>query len=85
VASGRHERDPDRGTGGDHLLGLVGLLALSLFSSFTGGKNDLHFGVDMGVTAAFSLVIYFFALRCRLPTEAVKERMRTSDAEIDGS
>lgn len=34
---------------------LVGLLLLTLFSSFTGGKNDLHFGVDMAVTAVFSL------------------------------
>jgi amino acid transporter len=62
---------------------LVGLLVISLLSSFTGGKNDLHFGVDMGVTAVFSLMIYFFALRCRLSPDAVKERMRTADAEID--
>jgi len=62
---------------------LLGLLVLSLLSSFTGGKNDLHFGVDMGVTAVFSLVIYFFALRCRLPPEAVRERMKTADAELE--
>ena len=31
---------------------LLGLLVLTLISSFEGGKNDLHFGVDMAVTAA---------------------------------
>jgi len=60
---------------------LLGLLVLSLFSSFTGGKNDLHFGVDMGVTAVFSLAIYFFALTRRLPPEAVKERMKSDEDE----
>jgi predicted Co/Zn/Cd cation transporter (cation efflux family) len=46
-------------------------LVLSLLSSFEGGKNVLHFGVNMGVTAAFSLAIYVLALRSRLsPAEA---------------
>jgi hypothetical protein len=52
-------------------------------SSFPGGKNDLHFGVDMAVTAAFSLVIYYFALTRRLPPELVKERMKTADGELE--
>ena len=50
-------------------------MALSYLSSFEGGKNDLHFGVDMAVTAVFSLVIYYFALSRRLPDELVRERM----------
>jgi amino acid transporter len=62
---------------------LLGLLVLSLLSSFTGGKNDLHFGVDMAVTAVFSLIIYFFALRCRLPAAAVEERMQNSANELE--
>ena len=62
---------------------LLGLLVLSLVSSFTGGKNYLHFGADMGVTAAFSLIIYFFALRCRLPAAAVQERMKSSADELE--
>jgi len=62
---------------------LLGLLLLSLLSSFPGGENDLHFGVDMAATAAFSLIIYFFALTRRLPPEVVKERMRTADAELE--
>jgi amino acid transporter len=62
---------------------LAGLLVLSLCSSFTGGKNYLHFGLDMAVTAAFSLIIYAFALTRRLPPETVKERMATSDAELE--
>jgi amino acid transporter len=62
---------------------LGGLLVLSLLSSFPGGENDLHFGVDMGATAAFSLIIYFFALSRRLSPEQVKERIRTSTDELD--
>jgi amino acid transporter len=62
---------------------LLGLLVLSLVSSFTGGKNYLHFGVDMAVTAAFSLIIYFFALSRRLPPEAVEERMQTAADELE--
>jgi amino acid transporter len=54
---------------------LVGLLVLSYVSSFDGGKNYLHFGVDIAVTAAFSLAIYAFALSRRLPRELVRERM----------
>ncbi|MDQ6804781.1 MAG: hypothetical protein M3065_07395 [Actinomycetota bacterium] len=62
---------------------LLGLLVLSLFSSFPGGKDDLHFGVDMAVTAAFSLIMYFFALARRLSPELVKERMKTADDELE--
>jgi amino acid transporter len=62
---------------------LLGLLVISLLSSFPGGKDDLHFGVDMAVTAAFSLAIYFFALSRRLPPELVKERMKTADEELE--
>jgi amino acid transporter len=62
---------------------LLGLMLLSLLSSFTGGKNDLHFGVDMAVTAAFSLVIYFFALSRRLPDELVRERMQSGADELE--
>ena len=54
-----------------------------LLSSFEGGKNVLHFGVDMGVTIVFSLVIYFFALSRRLPAETVRERMQSGADELD--
>ncbi len=64
---------------------LIGLLVLSLISSFTGGKNYLHFGVDMAVTAAFSLVIYYFALHCRLPDELVRERLESGSDELEDS
>ncbi len=64
---------------------LIGLLLLSFFSSFTGGQDDLHFGVDMGVTAAFSLVVYQFALRLRLPAERVRERLRADSDESSES
>lgn len=62
---------------------LLGLLVISLLSSFPGGKDDLHFGVDMAVNVAFSLVVYVFALTRRLPPELVKERMKTADGELE--
>jgi amino acid transporter len=61
---------------------LVGLCLLSYLSSFEGGHNVLHFGVDMAVTAAFSLVIYFFALSRRLTPEEAEERLRTGADEM---
>ena len=60
---------------------LLGLLVLSYLASFEGGQDDLHFGVDMAVTAVFSLLIYFFALSCRLSDQDVRERMRESSDE----
>ncbi len=45
----------------------------------------LHFGVDMAVTAVFSLGIYFFALSRRLPEELVRERMQSGADELEDS
>jgi amino acid transporter len=64
---------------------LLGLLVITLISSFEGGKNYLHFGVDMAVTAAFSLAIYYFALRCRLPDDLVRERLESGSDELEDS
>jgi amino acid transporter len=60
---------------------LIGLFVLSYLASFEGGRDDLHFGVDMAVTAAFSLAIYYFALSRRLSEEQVKERIEASSAD----
>ncbi len=60
---------------------LLGLLVLSYLSSFEGGRDDLHFGVDMAVTAGFGLLIYFFALSCRLSPEEAEERVRAGADE----
>jgi amino acid transporter len=62
---------------------LGGLLVLSLISSFEGGKNYLPFGVDMAVTAAFSLAIYYFALRFRLSPEQTRERLKSGADELE--
>ena len=62
---------------------LLGLLVLSLLSSFPGGRDDLHFGVDMAVTAVFSLAIYVFALSRRSPAALVKERLEASADEFE--
>jgi amino acid transporter len=60
---------------------LLGMMVLSLISSFEGGKNYLHFGVDMAVTAAFSVAIYYFALHFRSPSEQVHERLESGADE----
>jgi amino acid transporter len=60
---------------------LVGLAVISYLGSFDGGRVDLPFGADIGVTAAFSLAIYYFALSRRLSSEDTKERIRVSSEE----
>ena len=62
---------------------LLGLMALSYLSSFEGGQNVLHFGVDMIVTAIFSIAVYYFALSRRLPDELVRERMESGADELE--
>ncbi|HUA03019.1 MAG TPA: APC family permease [Solirubrobacteraceae bacterium] len=62
---------------------LVGLAILSWLSSFD-GQNVLHFGVDMAVTAAFSLAVYFFALSRRLPDRVARERLESGADELEG-
>jgi amino acid transporter len=64
---------------------LIGLMAICYLSSFEGGHNTLHFGVDMAVTAVFSIVIYYFALSRRLPAEVVQERMELGADEHEES
>jgi amino acid transporter len=63
---------------------LVGLGVLRWLSSFD-GQNDMHFGVDMAVTAGFSLVIYFFALSRRLPDDVARERLRSGADELESA
>jgi amino acid transporter len=60
---------------------LAGLMLISYLSSFDGGRDTLAFGVDMAVTAAFSLVIYACALFLRLSPDEAKERIRLSSEE----
>jgi amino acid transporter len=57
---------------------LAGLGIVSYLSSFKGGANDLHFGVDMAVTAAFALAVYGFALTRRLAPEDAAERLEST-------
>jgi amino acid transporter len=60
---------------------LFGLGVISRLASFDGGTSDLPFGVDIAVTAAWSLVIYVFALSSRLTSEEAKARIAESSAE----
>jgi amino acid transporter len=60
---------------------LIGLALISYLASFPGGRDSLPFGADVAVTAAFSLVIYYFALSCRLTSDEAQERLRSSSAE----
>ena len=73
---------------------LLGMSALSYVSSFDTGtpssipllglhgpRNDLSFGWDMLAVALFSLVIYAFAIRCRLSVERALRYVEASAAE----
>jgi amino acid transporter len=75
---------------------LVGVGVISYLSSFDtstpstivlvglrGPVNDLHFGWDVLVMSAYSLAVYFMAVRLRLPTEAVREHVGDLTAEAE--
>ncbi len=61
---------------------LAGLCVISYLSSFTGGSNHLHFGVDMGVTALFAVAVYYLALSQRLPSEATQAHIDSSQEDV---
>ena len=50
---------------------LVGMLIISYFGQFGQGQADLSDGLDFLVIAAFSLVIYYWAISLRLPASEV--------------
>ncbi len=62
---------------------LVGLLLLTFYGQFKGGRADLPFGVDLAVVAIFALVIYAFAVRQGAPPKMV-ERYLAEDSEDSG-
>jgi amino acid transporter len=72
-----------------YLLGLAVISYLGSFDTDTpstalglrGPVDDLHFGWDVLVMAAFSVAIYALALRLRLPREQVEERIGDLGAE----
>jgi len=51
----------------------IGMAVLSYLGSFGGGLNVLPFGLDMLVVAAYSLVIYYWAIRVRLSDQETQE------------
>lgn len=62
-----------------------GMAIISYLGSFGGGRNLIPFGVaDTVVVAAFSLVIYAFALRVRLPADRVQEYVGQIQAITEG-
>jgi len=52
-------------------LGMMTLI--SYLGQFQGGRNVIPFGWDLVVVAAWSLIIYYSAIRLRLPEEKVDE------------
>ena len=46
-------------------------------------KQDIPFWVDLGVVAAWSLVIYFWAAHVAMPTEYVKQAVEVVDEEAN--
>jgi amino acid transporter len=76
-----------------YLLGMSVISYLSSFSTTTKSKipllglngpvNDLHFGVDVAVVALYSLVIYFLAMRVRLPNERTRTYVEEAMVEAE--
>jgi amino acid transporter len=76
-----------------YLLGMSVISYLSSFSTSTMSKvpllglngpvNDLHFGVDVGVVAVYSLVIYALAMRVRLPDERTRTYVEAAMLEAE--
>ncbi len=56
---------------------LAGMAAISYLGQFDGGHKVIPFWVDMGVVAAFSVVIYLFAMTVRLGPERVRAYVAT--------
>ena len=52
---------------------LAGITLISYFGQFQGGRMNIPFYWDMVVVAAWSLVVYYTAIRFRLPPEKVDE------------
>ena len=52
---------------------LAGMALISYLGQFSGGRNDIPFYWDMVVVAAWSLIVYFVAMRFRLPVQQVDE------------
>ncbi len=52
---------------------LGGMTLISYFGQFQGGREDLPFYWDMLVVAVWSLVVYYAAVRLRLPESKVDE------------
>jgi hypothetical protein len=61
---------------------VAGLAAITYLSSF-GPRNVLIFGWDIFAMAVFSVVIYFLAIRTRLPVECVQEYIGDLTAEAE--
>jgi amino acid transporter len=74
---------------------IIGLAVISYLSSFdtstkgapfgvlSGPTNTLHFGWDVLVMAIFSVVIYFLAMRQRLPNDTVQVYIEEVTAEAE--
>ena len=67
---------------------LIGMGLISWQGQFSGGAvaapvntNNIPFGLDMLVVAAFSLVIYFWAMAARLPTEEMADLVARQSGE----
>jgi amino acid transporter len=76
-----------------YILGMGVISYLSSFSTSTpstipllglkGPVNDLQFGVDVLVTVIFSLLIYAFAMRVRLPAEQTRKYLEQALVEAE--
>jgi hypothetical protein len=55
---------------------LAGMALISFLGQFDGGRNIIPFYWDLVVVAVWSLIVYFVALRLRLPESRVDDYAR---------
>jgi amino acid transporter len=55
---------------------LAGMALISYLGQFSGGRDVIPFYWDLAVVAAWSLIVYFVALRLRLPVDRVDDYAR---------
>jgi amino acid transporter len=75
----------DWAAGGWLVPWLLALGLVSYLSSFEGGQDTLKFGVDMAVTAAIAVVVYFAALRMRLSPEQAQKYFDETEDEVESA
>jgi hypothetical protein len=62
---------------------IAGLLVISFFGRYDGGRNSVPFWWDIGLVAVFSLAIYVLAIALRLTPEDAKAYIENLDPMVE--